>query len=242
MSILLCLLHLRRCIYYPTWILHQVSPAFPDLPKLFLCQGDTCPAQSSPQLSFLLAFCQAQGAPGVSLFPLHPELPSIFTAGTMPSSPRHIPHKRSPRPPFTLSLKMAAPGSGAPETPEKPGPPPKQGRTSRPHGLTLEFPALPWAGPKPELKMHFSEALCRLEGEPWQETGPEGVTLTFPHCVGRLLLPVCGLWRGPWCGQRVHPGLGGTLWFWVETAAVVLGALPQNYLTTKGLGKETNAF
>lgn len=73
--------------------------------------------------------------------------------------------------------------------------------------------------------MHFSEALCRLEGEPWQETGPEGVTLTFPQCVGRLLLPVRGLWRGPWCGLRAHPGLGGTLWFWVETAAVVLGAL-----------------
>lgn len=106
----------------------------------------------------------------------------------------------------------------------------------------LEFPALLWAGPKPELKMHFSEALCRLGGEPWQETGPEGVTLTFPQCVGRLLLPVRDLWRGPWCGLRAHPGLGGTLWFWVETAAVVLGALPQNYLTTKGLGKEMNAF
>lgn len=52
-----------------------------------------------------------------------------------------------------------------------------------------------------------------------------GMEWLFPQCVGRLLLPVRDLWRGPWCGLRAHPGLGGTLWFWVETAAVVLGAL-----------------
>lgn len=207
-----------------------------------VCQGDTCPAQSSPQPSFLLAFHQVQGAPGVSLFP--PPRASKYLQGRQHAffTWAH-PSQKGPSATIYSFSKDRRTGLWGTTATREAGPPPKWGWTSRPSWTHAgEFPALLWAGPKPELKMHFSEALCRLEGEPWQETGPEGVTLTFPQCVGRLLLPVRGLWRGPWCGLRAHPGLGGTLWFCVETAAVVLGALPQNYLTTKGLGKEMNAF